>query len=509
MMRRARLSLSLLLAAAGAAHAAAPIPPEVLEQAQREGSAPVVVRLAAPGPSGPEGPTQRTARRVLIEQVADAALARIGGPDREDLRRFRTLPLLALVASASDLSALATSDEVLAIEPDRVLQLSLAESVPLVGANVSTSAGWDGSDTAVVIADTGVDASHPFFGGRVVAEACFSVTRDCPNGQKTQFGAGAAAPCSYGSLCWHGTHVAGIAAGYDETMHGVAPAASIIAIQVGSELTGTGCGDAGSPCVVIQDSDALGALDYVADTLAGSWNVAAVNLSFGSTTTWSSESTCDSQNRAYETAISGLRALGIATVAASGNGSVTTGVSAPACISSAIAVGASFDTGDAVWSKSNSGPPLDLLAPGTNIRSSMPGGGFASRTGTSMATPHVAGAFAVLRQADPAADVSTLLGALGGSGVPITDTRNGLVSPRIQVDDAVRARAPSACFDGLDNDGDGAVDVDGDGGTPDPHCIDGFDTSENTPTSCGIGAELVLALGLLGALRRGSRRTRR
>jgi subtilisin family serine protease len=292
-------------------------------------------------------------------------------------------------------------------------------------------------------------------------------------------------------------------------MHGVAPGASIIAIQVGSQLTSAACGDAGSPCVVIQDSDALGALDYVADTLADTWNVAAVNLSFGSSTTWSSEASCDAQNAAYKTAIDGLRALGVATVAAAGNGSITTGIAAPACVSSAIAAGASLDTGDTVWVKSNSGPPLDLLAPGTNIRSALPGGGFASRNGTSMATPHVTGAFAALRQADPAASVSTLLAALEESGVPIIDNRNTLVRPRIQVDDAVRSRAPAACFDGLDNDLDGAVDVDGDGGTPDPHCVDGFDASEDAPSSCGLGPELALVFGLLSALRQRSRRNRR
>jgi subtilisin family serine protease len=502
-MRRLALSLPLLFAAASAASAAAPLPPELVEQAEREGTVRVIVRLAAPALAGRETPAERTARRAAIERAADAVLARLDGSPHAELRRYAAFPLLALELRPDELADLALAEEVIALEPDRVLEPSLEESIPRVGANVTTSAGWDGNGAAVVIADTGVQANHPFLGGRVVAEACFSAGHDCPNGGVMQLGAGSAVPCDYAPLCWHGTHVAGIAAGLTDVRQGVAPGASLIAIQVGSEYT---CN--GSPCVVIYDSDALSALDYVADTLALSWNIAAVNMSFGSTSTPQTEEDCDASWPLYKVAIDGLRSLGIASVAASGNNSSIDGVSAPACISSAIAVGATDDVSELIYSKSNSGQPLDLLAPGANIRSSVPLGGYSMKTGTSMAAPHVAGAFAVLRQADPAASVATLKAALESTGLPITDTRNGLVHPRLQVDDAVRSRAPAACFDGLDNDGDGRIDVDGDGGTPDPNCDDGFDTSESQPTSCGLGPELALVLPLLGAMlvRRWNRR---
>jgi subtilisin family serine protease len=501
------LAFVLVLLGATPAAAAVPVPEAVLQAAERAGSARVLVRLAAEAPRGREAPAERTARRDRIARAADAALAQIG-PSPPGIRRYGTLPLLALEASPRELEALAAAESVVALELDRPLVPSLIESIPRIGANVSASAGFDGSGTAIAVLDTGVQASHPFFGGRVVAEACFSQGEDCPNGEETQFGPGSAVPCTYGSQCWHGTHVAGIAAGSDATRRGVAPGAALIAIQVGSRQN-SGCGTVGDPCVVIWDSDALAALDYVADTLSGSWNIASVNMSFGSNDTWSGSASCDSSNGAYKVAFEALAALGIASVAAAGNGSVTTGISAPACVSSAIAVGATIDTGEQVWVKSNSGPPLDLWAPGTNITSSVPGGGFSTQTGTSMATPHVGGAFAALRQADAAASVATLKLALESTGLPVTDTRNNLVRPRIQVDDAVRSRAPAACFDGLDNDGDGRIDVDGDGGTPDPDCTDGFDTSEaqTTASSCGIGPELALFLPLLGAF--GRRRSRR
>jgi len=493
--------IGLVLLAARAVGAAAPVAEEARARAERDGRARVIVRLAAPTAAGAASARQR----ATIAQVADAALARIGGPSRPELRRYQVLPLLALEVSPRELAELAEAPEVLAIEADRQNSPNLSQSTPRVGADVTAAADIDGTDSAVVILDTGVESSHPFFEGRVVAEACFSSGHDCPNNQVTQFGSGSAAPCDYGTLCYHGTHVAGIAAGHNPSGHGVAPGASIIAIQIGSQLTGPSCGTAGSPCVTLYDSDALLALDYVADTLSVAWNIASVNMSFGSSSTWSSESACDSANGAFDLAADAVRALGIAPVAASGNSSITTGIASPACLSGVIGVGATGDTSDVVWSQSNSGAPLDLLAPGTGIYSSVLGGAFASHNGTSMASPHVAGAFAVLNQADPTASVSTLQAALESTGVPVTDGRNGLVRSRIQVDDAVRSRAPAACFDGLDNDFDGQVDVDGNGGPPDTDCTNGWDTTEGPPPpppGCGIGPELALLLPLLAALRR-------
>ena len=495
----ASLAAAVTLLSAGAVFAAAPVPAGVAEQAAREGRARVIVRLDAPAKRGQETASARAGRRAAIAHAAERALAAIGGPARPDLRRYETLPLLALEASPRELAELAASDAVLAIEEDRRNWPDLAESGPLVGATVSTAAGLDGAGSAIAIVDTGVESAHTFFGGRVVAQACFSFGRDCPNGQKTDFDTNAGEPCTYAPLCWHGTHVAGIAAGEGPSFAGVAPAAGLIAIQVGSETT---CGTPPSPCVTIYDSDAIAALDYVADTLASSLTIAAVNMSFGGDVAYNNQSLCNSQNSAFKQAIDAVRALGIASVAAAGNDGDTNGIDAPACISSAVAVGATTDTTDLVWAQSNSDELLELWGPGTGITSSVPGGNFATRNGTSMATPHVAGAFAVLRQADPAASVSTLEAALEDTGVPITDTRNGLTRPRIQVDDAVRALGPAQCFDGLDNDGDGRVDVDGDGGSADPNCVDAFDDSEALdPTQgCGIGPELALLLPLLAAL---------
>src|SRR6185369_9493280 len=82
---------------------------------------------------------------------------------------------------------------------------------------------------------------------------------------------------------------------------------------------------------------------------------------------------------------------------------------------------------------------LNLLAPGRWINSSVPGGGFQILQGTSMATPHVAGAWAVLKSKAPSATVDQVLQALTSTGLPVTDSRNGITKPRIRVDAALNA----------------------------------------------------------------------
>jgi hypothetical protein len=119
-------------------------------------------------------------------------------------------------------------------------------------------------------------------------------------------------------------------------------------------------------------------------------------------------------------------------VVASGNDGFKDGVSAPACVSTVVTVGATTK-GDQVWQRSNSSDLVELLAPGVDITSSVPGGRYASFTGTSMATPHVAGAWAVMRGVLPTASVDTVLNALRTTGLPVTDPANDVTVPRIRV----------------------------------------------------------------------------
>jgi len=333
--------------------------------------------------------------------------------------------LVVAEVDAAGLQALADSGRIDFVMEDALAFASLAQSGPLVETTALHAGGARGQGQGVAILDTGVDAAHPFFNGRVVAEACFSsnaatqgAATACPNGQMAQVGAGAARPCA-ASGCDHGTHVAGIAAGRAATFTGVAPNADIIAVQVFSVFSDQPagprpCASSGqqSPCVASFTSDQIRALDYVRQ-LAQQRPIAAVNMSLGG---GRSAGACDAD--LTKPIIDQLLAAGVATVIAAGNNGFADAVSRPGCISSAITVGSTTKQ-DLVSGFSNRGPLLDVYAPGSDINSALPNGRFGRLSGTSMAAPHVAGAFAALRSARPSATVEAIEAALETQGLMV------------------------------------------------------------------------------------------
>jgi hypothetical protein len=137
---------------------------------------------------------------------------------------------------------------------------------------------------------------------------------------------------------------------------------------------------------------------------------------------------------------------------------------------------------DGIASFSNAADFLSLWAPGVAIRAPWYGStGFANASGTSMATPHVAGAWATLREAAPSASVDEILTALQDTGVPITDVHAD--TSRIRIAQALVALLPD-CSNGLDDDGDGLIDLE------DPGCGDADDPSEKAPDlTCDDGED--------------------
>jgi len=429
------------------------VPPEVLQEAQTKGVARVIVQLDVA--TRPEGalPTRQAVlgQRQAIAGAQGDRLAELSGTTHKVTRRFETIPFIALEVTPDALAALERSARVVGVVLDRLDAPSLLESAPLVEADQAWAAGFEGTGWTVAVLDSGVDKDHPFLLGKVVAEACFSANSNCPDGSPMQIGPGAGVPCDYAvGGCQHGTHVAGIAAGRGPTFSGVARGASLIAVQVFSRFTGPeACGPPPSedPCSRSFASDGIAALEHVL-LLSFFYDIASVNLSLGGGR-FTDQASCDAANAARKAAIDNLRSVGIATVAASGNDGFADGLNAPGCISTAVSVGSTTKTDD-ISGFSNSAPFLSLLAPGSEILSSIPGGGFGTFDGTSQATPHVAGAWAILKQSSPTAGVSKVLSALRCTGLKITDPRNSVITPRIRVRQALDTLAGATMAEIID-----------------------------------------------------------
>jgi subtilisin family serine protease len=370
-----------------------------------------------------------TELRAAIFSVANRVYQKLEGTDYKINHDYHTLPFIALDISHDALQALQNYKEVRTIYLDRLSRLpdvikepqgdpklsrpKLRESAGIMGADVAWSLGYSGTGWYVAVIDSGILRSHEFFTGKKIIEACFSRERQCPNGKKemTGFGAAAQHPSDYNGFD-HGTHVSGIAAGSSNyrKLYGIAKDAGIMAINVFSRFSAAECD--GSPCVMSWDSDQLKALEYIYSQRS-KYKIGAVNVSLGTLDKYTS--TCDSgYNAGMKTAIDNLRKVGIATIIASGNENHCDGVSSPACISTGIAVGATtkldVEAGFSNWHNSM----IDFMAPGQSISSSTGDSeeSYSRWNGTSMAAPHVAGAFTLIRQFDSTMSVTKIVSEL-------------------------------------------------------------------------------------------------
>jgi subtilisin family serine protease len=453
------LALMLNLAHPAVLPTAAQSSPEahtLIAKARANGTVPVIVGLRVA--FQPEGRLADAAsvqnQRAAIRVAQDALLTQMAAYHPQSVKKFDYIPFMAMWVDAAALTFLSTWRDVTSIEEDVAVPPTLAESVPLIGAPTVWASGYTGSGQTVAILDSGVDKTHPFLAGKVVSEACYSNgggggTSVCPGGSNST-ATGSGVNCSTSiSGCTHGTHVAGIAAGKANGslgFNGVAKDADIIAIQVFSGFNNASdCSPNAAPCALTYTSDQVLGLQRV-QALSSSHNIAAANMSLGGGRYYT-QASCDSANASRKAAIDNLRSLNIATVIASGNSGYTDSMSSPGCISTAVSVGSTGDgssgtTQDAVMSYSNSVSFLNLLAPGSKSYSSTPGNTWGNWDGTSMAAPHVAGAWALLKSKLPSATVNQVLSALTTTGLSVTDSRNGVTKPRIRVNLAANALVP-------------------------------------------------------------------
>lgn len=350
-----------------------------------------------------------------IDRVQRELADEMGWRNFNDLVTYEHLPMVAKAVDRDEVQRLLQSSHVAGLYRNEVRELFLSESTEIVHATSLLQQGKGGEGQVVAILDTGVDDTHPFLQGKVVNGACFSSYGNCPGGAQRAEGTQAGRP-TLGSD--HGTHVAGIIAGRSAKLHGIAPQAKLLAVQVFSRAEGrTGA----------TDVDILAGLDWVYSQ-RNSYSIAAVNMSLGS---GAFASSCDDITP-YTQVFRLLRQAGIVPVVASGNDGMSAAIASPACVSQAISVG-SLDKGGSVSSFSNSSPQLTLMAPGRDILSSVLDGQFHALSGTSMAAPHVAGAVALLRSANPDASAERIVEALLHVDETVRDPRNQRVLPRLDV----------------------------------------------------------------------------
>lgn len=336
---------------------------------------------------GPDDPTDPNgaARKIVVfkdsvtgEGAQEQIVSQAGAAKIKHLRIVNATVVLATPASER---ALRARPEVLRIDDDAIAHALVKpegkptkpaptpppETLPWGVDRIDADLVWDadgdltvdtganaGSLVKVAVLDTGIDLDHPDLKDNI--KGGYNAINSAKSGDDDN---------------GHGTHVAGIIAGVDNAIGvlGVAPKAHLYAVKV---LSRTGSG---------YFSDIIEGLQWCMEN-----DIQVVNMSLGS----------PSNVQSFKDAITATYNAGITLVAAAGNsGPGDNTVEYPARYPEVIAVSAT-DSSDNIAGWSSRGPEVDLAAPGVSINSTYKGGGYKVLSGTSMASPHVAGVAALV-----------------------------------------------------------------------------------------------------------------
>jgi subtilisin family serine protease len=329
-------------------------------------------------------------KTVAIPALGAAAFS----ADKERARAFWT----ALTASPDSTGApTALADGAVRVDLDGRVHATVDASVEQIHAPGAWAAGYDGTGAKIAVLDTGYDPTHPDLAGVVTGTANFTPDPDAVDGNG------------------HGTHVASTIAGTGAASNGlhggVAPGARLI---VGKVLSSAGSGE---------DSWVLAGMEW-----AVAQGADVVNMSLGGDV---GDGT-DPLSLAIDELSASSDTLFV--VAAGNNGSDASTVTAPGAADAALTVGA-VDSSDTLAYFSSRGPRLgdgavkpDVTAPGVEIVAARASGTslgntvddfYTSLSGTSMATPHVAGLAAILVHEHPSWDGERIKAAIIASTVPV------------------------------------------------------------------------------------------
>ncbi len=455
--------------------------PDVLALARQAGYADVAVDLRRPSLYSPmKGKLPAKAWQMQAKTIRATFTDIFSSLSAEDVKLAQDFEGIASATFRLSASAL----EQIAQRPDpRIQRISLInivsstnitpisnptiirDSMRHVGMHNAWVNGFTGAGQSIMILDNGFETTHPFISGKFTIESCFNSPNGAPiqylDAQgNPQYGVlnslcpsanaatgdspiglpGSAVNCGswYDPSCYHGTHVAGIAAGKagwnaalgwnsGRGLSGMAPGASIIAAQVFSELRSTTGAYVGRYAA---DDDLVAALSALVSATPPTGAEVTVNLSLGSPPR--PYDLCKVSNSTFNLLVASLYSLRVPVIAGAGNNGMRNAISWPACAPRVIKVFASpADQNNSYPNYTNTINPMfsgggydpaneselyvfapgggvDVANPPSGIVSANLGGSVGAAAGTSMAAPHVSGLYAAIKQAVPGATVANI-----------------------------------------------------------------------------------------------------
>ncbi len=341
-----------------------------------------------------------------ISQLTGAVLGLVG-VDSAVFEYDTVLKGFAAPLTPAQAELLSRNPLVTAIEKDRVITVGGVQPSPTWGLDRSDETdipvdgefaypGQAGAGVHVYVIDTGINPDHTEFTGRVgngqnfISDGPLGLGGLLPLDVLGILGLGEVDPNAWEDCNGHGTHVAGTTSG---TTYGVAKQSTVHAVRV------LNCGGSGS------GSGVIAGMEWVAENAQ---YPAVVNMSLGG-----------GASDAEDAAIQALFDANILAVVAAGNDNTDACSTSPARAPAAVTV-ASSDSADNESSFSNHGTCVDIIAPGSNITSADYSNNTGSTTmsGTSMASPHVAGAAALILGETPTLDAAAVSSALISNATP-------------------------------------------------------------------------------------------
>jgi len=363
--------------------------------------------------------------RSVEINVKARVLEKLDKKDFEKKYEFSVINGFSGEVSKEGLEKLKENPIVEKVEYDYPIKLFLQGSVPLINASIVhglqvNNLNLTGDGQTICVIDTGINYSHADLGN---CDTNTFLSGDCAK----VLGGYNFVNDSLDSIDdeGHGTHVAGIVAA---DRIGVAPDANLVSIKV--------LDDQGNGYI----SDAISGIDWCINN-ATIFNISVISMSLGTNIAYTSF--CDSDYLTLSGVINDAVGNNITVIAASGNSGNTTGISSPACIENATAIGWS-NKDDTIASSSNRNNLVSLFAPGTDINSTSISGGYVGNSGTSMATPHVAGAVALLKQyanleLSRTLNKSEIQNTLNNTGKGVYDSESGNTFSRVDIYEAVKS----------------------------------------------------------------------